>query len=74
MTSGPGSGLEVQPRRASLGHILRNVLSTQHFSSRRPSENLQFSDLQMATIGEAEVIVFRPEFGFGQRGTIWKFR
>ena len=61
MTSGPGSGLEVQPRRASLGHILRNVLSTQHFSSRRPSENLQFSDLQMATIGEAEEIVLRPK-------------
>ena len=62
MTSGSGSQPPQQPRRASLGHILRNVLSTQQFrsSSRRPSENLQFSDLQMATIGEEE-IVLRPK-------------
>ena len=48
-------------RRASLGHILRNVLSTPSQQNRRTSENLQFSDLQnMATIGEEE-IVLRPK-------------
>ena len=57
------SAASIEDRRASLGHILRNALSRQ--SSRRPSENLQFSDLQkMATsdsTGNTEEIVLRPK-------------
>ena len=53
-----------EDRRASLGHILRNALSRQ--SSRRPSENLQFSDLQKMASDSAgntasEEIVLRPK-------------
>ena len=55
MTS--ASSEQQQPRRASIAYILRNALS------RRPSENLQFSDLQqMATSsGATEEILLRPK-------------